>query len=92
MNWKELKDFCNNLPDSELYKKVMLWREEDAITDVSAFQLEEDQYISEYSEDGCFSESVANEFIKNDPEDYPNGILDFEKVYDKGHPVLHENF
>lgn len=93
MNWNELKDFCNSLPESELEKNVMLWREEEAITDISAEQLEEDSYVdNESSESGCFPECEAQSQIKMSPEDFPNGLNHFTKVYDKGHPVLHENF
>lgn len=93
MNWKELKDFCNNLPESELEKNVILWREEEAITDISAEQLDEDQYVNiDDSDDGCFPMSEAESQIKSDPEDFPNGLDGFKKVYEKGQPILHENF
>ena len=32
MTWKELKEFANSLPENELDKKVILWREDEAIT------------------------------------------------------------
>ena len=55
MTWKELKEFANSLPEKELDKKVILWREDEAITNIEANQLEEDHYIDlEYSEYGCF--------------------------------------
>lgn len=93
MNWRELKDFCNSLPESELEEKVILWREEEAITDISASQLEEDNYVdNEREEDGCFGKSEAESQIKMSPEDFPNGLEHFTKVYDKGNPILHENF
>lgn len=84
MNWKELKDFCNSLPESELEKNVMLWREDEAITDISAEALEEDYYIRRESpEDGCFP---ASECKGLEPK------TKIKRVYQKGHPVLHENF
>lgn len=93
MDWKKLKDFCNSLPESELEKKVILWREEEAITDISASQLDSDMYIEIYNnEDGCFEMFEVEEMIKNYPEDYPEGMDHFKKVYDKGHPILSENF
>lgn len=95
MNWKKLKDFCNSLPESELEKNVILWREDadDVITDIDAEQLPEDQYLDiENEEDGCFDKSEAESRIKAMPDDYPDGIDHFRKVYDKGHPILHENF
>lgn len=93
MNWKQLKDFCNSLPESELEKNVMLWRESEAITDISAEQLEEDQYVDNRdSDNGCFPESEAKSQIESDIEEFPNGLEDFKKVYDKGHPILHEIF
>ena len=85
MTWRELKAFCNQLPESELVKNVIMWREEEAITCIDAFQLEEDYYIEAgdpYGE-GCFAES---EMSKEDPD------LEYEKVYDKGHPLLSEDF
>jgi len=93
MNWKQLKEFCNSLPENELNKKVILWREDEAISKIKAEQLEEDHYIHpELSEDGCFPESEVEHLIKGNEEDYPNGMDDFKKVYDKGTSILHEDF
>jgi hypothetical protein len=93
MNWKELKDFCNSLPELELEKKVILWREEDAITDISAEQMEEDYYVNDEDvEAGCMPKSVCEGLIKDSSEDYPDGLKHFLKVYAKGHPILHEIF
>jgi len=95
MNWKQLKDFCNSLPESELEKNVILWREnaEDCISDIDASELDEDNYvIIESEEDGCIPESECQSLIKNNEDDYPEGMEHFAKVYDKGHPILHENF
>ena len=96
MNWKELKDFANSLPESELEKNVILWREyaEDAITNIACEQLDEDQYIHiDTPEEGCFPKSQAESFIDYSPEDYyPNPWQHFKKVYDKGNAILHEVF
>ena len=93
MNWKELKDFCNSLPESELEKKVILWREEEAITKITAEQLEEDNYVLiDSEEDGCFPEKEALSQIKNNLEEFPKGLKHFKKVYNKGNPILYENF
>lgn len=84
MNWKELKDFCNSLPESELEKNVMLWREEEAITDITAEQLDEDHYINvENSDNGCFPVSEAKNLDKD---------TKIKRVYEKGNPILHEVF
>lgn len=86
MNFRELKDFCNNLPESELDKKVILWREdsEDVITEIEAEQLEEDYYIKKESpEDGCFPVSECKD-LESDTK--------IKRVYKKGHPILHEIF
>lgn len=92
MNWLELKQFCNSLPEEELQKKVILWREDEAVTDINAIRLEEDHYIEPESDDeGCFPESTKNSLI-SDEDAYPEGESHFEKVYDKGHPILQENF
>lgn len=95
MNWKQLKDFCNSLPESELEKEkdVVLWREEEAITDISAEQLDEDHYVEiGEEENGCIPLSEVESQIKNYFTEYPNGLEHFSKVYDKGHPILHEIF
>jgi len=93
MNWKQLKDFCNNLSELELEKKVMLWRENEALTDISVEQLDEYHYIDpDDSENGCFPELEMKSQINMSPNDFPHGIHHFTKVYDKGHPILHENF
>lgn len=92
MKWKELKEFVNNLPENELEKKVILWREDESINQINAETLKEDHYIDpENHLDGCFPESEAKNMIK-DEDAYPNGILDLEKVYDKGTPILWEDF
>lgn len=86
MNYRELKDFCNNLPESELDKKVILWREdsEDVITEIEAEQLEEDYYIKlDEPEDGCFPISESKEM---------DGATRIKRVYKKGHPILSEIF
>ena len=94
MNWKQLKNFCNNLSESELEKNVMLWRESEAITNIEAEELGEDQFVDDEADwgDGCFPLSEAESFIKTCPEDYPDGLQSFTKVYDKGHPILTEIF
>ena len=82
MNWKKLKDFCNKLDDKQLEKKVVVWREEEAISKIEPSILEEDHYCStEYPEDGCVPKS-----------DMPDDFGEAKKVYDKGQPVLWEDF
>lgn len=91
MNWRKLKEFCNSLPENELDKKVIVWGEYKAITKIEAEQLLEDHYIDHDNiESGCFSEREAKSLIK-DKDDFPNGMDDLEKVYDKGFPVLYED-
>jgi len=80
MNWKKLKEFCNSLDEKQLENEVILWREDEAISDIEPQKLEEDYYISEYDE-GCYPESEATEPIE-----------DLKKVYDKDTPILIENF
>lgn len=94
MNWKELKDFCNGLTEEQLEKKVILLREEEVISEMEAQQLVEDYYIDEtgVASDGCFEESTAKDLIEKNPDDYPNGMDHFNKVYDKGFPLIQENF
>lgn len=86
MNWKQLKDFCNGLQESELEKNVILWREdaEDVITEIEVKQLEEDYYVKKESpEDGCFPVSECRE-LEPDTE--------IKRVYKNGHPILYEIF
>lgn len=91
--WNELKEFCNSLNEEQLKHKVILWQEDSVIDDISAECLPEDQYIDlERDDEGCFPESLMNTFLKDNPEDYPNGKDDFKKVYDKGTPILLEEF
>lgn len=90
MKWKELKDFCNSIPDEFIDRKVIMWREDEAINKIKAMRLEEDHYINDESyEDGCMTESEMNSQIDNDPELTKD---DFTKVYDKGFPLLWEDF
>lgn len=90
MIWKELKEFCNGLNEAQLEKKVILWREDEAISAIYAESLDEDYFNYEDSE-GCVPESEAKEMAEDESE-FPNGMDDFEKVYDKGDPILHEEF
>jgi hypothetical protein len=80
MNWKELKEFCNQLSEKQLQRKVILWREDEAISNINAERLTEDHYKSD-DEDGCYPESEAEEPIE---------LL--QKVYSKGDPILWEKF
>ncbi|AWW32158.1 hypothetical protein DN752_19555 [Echinicola strongylocentroti] len=90
MNWKEMKEFCEKLNENQLSKNVVLWREDEAITDIHPMQLEEDHY-REHDSIYCMPESEAREIVKGEPE-YPNGLSDMKKVYEKGHPILWEKF
>lgn len=93
MKWSELKEFANSLDEKQLENDVVLLREEEAIKDLSTFLFEENQYVnSEYPEDGCMDESEAKSQIESCPDDFPNGMDDFRKVYDKGTPMIAENF
>ena len=84
MNWKELKDFCNSLPESELEKNVMLWREDEAFNKIEAEQLDEDHYIKvDEPEEGCFPVSESKD-LESD--------VKIKRVYKKGQPLLHEIF
>ena len=91
MTWNELKEFCNNLPEKFLDKNVVMWREDNAINKIKTSILEEDHYIEDEDE-YCFPEEVALGLVKFDIDKYPNGMDHFKKVYDKGHPILWEEF
>ncbi len=84
MNWKELKEFCDTLNAEQLEKEVVLWREDEGINDISAEQLQEDHYNDpEDTEAGCFPINDILDGVNKDA---------LKKVYDKGHPILFENF
>lgn len=85
MNWKELKEFVNSLNNKQLEAKVILWREDEAITEIETNILEEDQYII-LGEEGCFSLTDGG-YTENDIEE--KGLI---MVYEKGHPLLMEDF
>lgn len=80
MNWNKLKEFCNSLDEKQLQKKVILWREDESISEIEPIVINEDHYIGE-DEEACYPESDAQEPIE-----------DLKKVYDKGDPILAELF
>ncbi len=80
MTWSELKDFCNSLPEDQLQRNVILWREDEAINKIEANRIEEDHYIGE-DDEGCYPLSDATAPIE---------LL--RKVYSKGDAILVELF
>lgn len=86
-----MKDFCDSLSPEQLEKKVVIWREDEAISKMDPVILESDQYIADDME-GCVDEDEAKYIVEFSPDDYPNGMADFKKVYEKGHPILMEDF
>ena len=91
MNWKELKEFCNLLTEEQLNKNVILWQEDYCISKIETLVLDEDYYKGDNTSEGCFPLSEAKD-IADDPDEFPNGVEDLIKVYDKGHPILREDF
>lgn len=93
MTWHELKEFANSLSEEQLTKKVILWREDEAITSIDAECLEKNHFVEIGSEeDGCFDEDTMYEMIRSNSNYYQNKEKHFKKVYDKGHPILWEEF
>ena len=82
MTWQELKDFCNNLPEEVLDKDVVLWREEDSITEIESRELEEDYYMNPEDDLVCLPESEMPTNLEDDRV----------KVYDRGFPILWERY
>lgn len=80
MTWNELKEFCNSLPEEQLERKVILWREDEAINDIEPECLSEDHFKGD-DDEGCYPESEASEPIEN-----------LRKVYSKGDAILWERF
>lgn len=85
MDWKQLKEFCNSLNEKQLKRKVVLWREDEAINDIEAMALEEDYYIGK-DEDSCYTLTDAGIDIKEVEE---KGL---KIVCEKGNPILWEEF
>ena len=85
MTWNELKEFCNSLPQEQLERKVILWREDEAINNIEAEQLSEDHYIGE-DDEGCYPLSDAGLTV-----DDVDG-LGLKKVYLIGDAILWERF
>lgn len=85
MNWKELKAFASSLDEKQLQKKVILWREGEAINDINVMILEEDHYEGE-NDEGCYPLSEAGIDLEEAEE---KGL---ERVYEKDTPILWEKF
>lgn len=86
MKWKELKEFANSLDEQQLEKEVIVWRESEVVSPISAFKLEADYYMSEDDDEGCYSLDDAGITLDEAQEQ------ELKKVYDKGHPLLSEDF
>lgn len=78
----DLKNFVNGLSDEQLKEPVILWREEEGVTNIEGMVLEKDHYTTE-GETHCFPEDEATEEQKNE------GL---ELEYKKGTPILWEDF
>lgn len=85
MIWKDIKDFISSLDENQLNKKVVLWRESESIEDLGIECLKDDHYYDpNQPEDGCFS--------KKDAIDMSGNLDNYEKCFDKGQPIIWENF
>lgn len=80
MIWKEMKDFCDSLSEEQLKENVSLWREDEAINNIVAEELDEDMYVAD-GDEGCYPLSEATEPIE-----------ELRKVHSKGKPILYEIF
>ena len=80
-----MKEFCDSLGEEQLNEKVIVWREDEAISDLEPTKLEADHYIGK-GEHGCYPLDEAGLTLKDAEE---QGL---KKVYDKGYPILMENF
>lgn len=85
MTWRELKQFCDSLDEGRLDNRVILWREEEAIIDISA-EILEDDYYKHIDDDGCYTLDEAGISIEEAKEN------DLDKVYEKGEPILFEEY
>lgn len=87
MAWNELKEFCNSLPQEQLERKVIFWREDEAIDDIEVGQLSEDYYIGE-DDELCYTLSDMGLTV-NDMDDNALGL---KKAYSEGDAILWEHF
>jgi hypothetical protein len=54
MNYKELRDFLNNLSEDQLQQEVKVWPEESSAIKVNRVSItKEDLYYSSYNESWC---------------------------------------
>ena len=74
--WKDLKDFCNQLPEEELNNTVKWWGEERGGNVLLADRLDEDFVQTDY---GCEPASV---------QEYEEGQDPYPVVFKKGTPIL----
>ena len=80
MKWLELKKFCESLTKEQLENNVVIWREEECISDIGPVVLEEDYYLDEEEGGGlCIPES---EF------EWDINVPNVKKVYNEGFPLL----
>ena len=80
MTWNELKEFCNSLPEDQLNMNVVMWREEESISNIETDRLQEDHYMGS-DDDFFYPESEAQ---------YP--LNELKKVWSKGDAILWEQF
>lgn len=74
------------LSEDQLEKDVIVWREDEAVSSLEPMILHDDHYIAPDDEDGCYTLSDAGLDIEDVKE------KNLKKVYDKGHPILAEDF
>lgn len=79
--WKDLKEFCNNLPENQLGSSVRVWGDDRGFT-IDGKSLLEDDYFNPSGE-GMEPVSV----YKQNPEDW-EVVKDDPIIMEKGSPVL----
>lgn len=78
-----MKEFCDSLNQEQLNKEVIVWREGESIPKLDPIILDQDHYYNEeFSDEGCVPETEM-------PQEH---MAKAEKVYDKGEPILMEDF
>lgn len=75
--WRQLKEFCNNLPDEFMDDNVIWWGEETGGKLFAAYQLTEDYTTTDY---GC--EPISEQ---DPPEE---GEEPWEVTHPKGTPII----
>ena len=87
MKFKELRDFCNGLSESQLNETVRIMREEDVLSSFHSPEvLTEDLSLDPEESEGCFPFSEVKDSYTEEE------FAQLKVAYKKGTPMLWEDF